>query len=130
MLSFRDGIKNVDMKRTFGELTFCGMLSESVDRDDAGNATGIKKRTYTLLSEVMKEKIMVGIPAEAGEKQFRFGQLVQLKGLVMDTIAEATFRGVDNTWFMKAADIVPVGAAPEQPRGRNPEAQKQEQKPA
>lgn len=110
MLALRDGVKNINEGKLFGRLEFCGKTGERVDLDEAGNPVGIKKKTYALLSHGLKEIISVGVPG-GKEIDFPVDTEVRLMNVVLDTITEATFNGVNNTWYIVADDIIAVNQA-------------------
>lgn len=110
MLALRDGVTSINEGKLFGKLQFCGKTGERVDLDETGNPVGIKKKTYALLSHGLKEIISVGIPG-GKEIDFPVDTEVRLVNVVLDTIAEATYNGVDNTWYIVADDIVAAGGA-------------------
>ena len=65
------------------------------------------------------------LPAKAGEKHFLPEQKVKLINPVVDTVANANYRGADVDWYVKADDIIlknkgthtgnPQNNAPQQP---------------
>lgn len=53
--------------------------------------------------------IQVSIPASVPLKEFDYNAEVELMNPVADTVANATFRGADVDWFIKAEDLVLKG---------------------
>mgnify|MGYP001176808641 CR=1 FL=1 len=53
--------------------------------------------------------IQVSIPASVPLKDFDYNAEVELIDPVSDTVANATFRGVDVDWYIKADDLVLKG---------------------
>ncbi|MGY3750747.1 YdcP family protein [Vagococcus acidifermentans] len=99
----------VDEKETFGTLLFSEMRRESFTTDEQGNVTTqIKGRTYDLKSSAQQRMIQVTLPAEVQPKAFNYNDKVKLVNPVVDTVANATFRGADVSWYIKADDILLV----------------------
>lgn len=62
----------------FGTLEFAGE-SEPVFERDKNNRRVLARRSYNLYSDVQKdENVVVEIPAQAGEKHFKYEQKVKL----------------------------------------------------
>ncbi|MFD0896546.1 YdcP family protein [Loigolactobacillus binensis] len=103
-----EGIK-LDTSKTFGKLLFSAQRRERFIEDDEGNqTTNVRSRTFDLKSTVQGQMVQVSIPAEAGTKNFEYDQEVALVDPEIDTVANADFRGVTVSWYLKATDIVPV----------------------
>lgn len=106
-----EGIK-LDTEATFGMLKFSAQRRERFVEDEEGNRTeDVLARTFDLKSLKQGIMIQVSIPASAGVKEFDYNQPVTLVDPEIDTVANADFRGANVSWYLKAADIVPVGAA-------------------
>jgi hypothetical protein len=97
----------IDNEKTFGELRFSALRREVRMVDSEGNVTNeIKERTYDLKSKEQGQMIQVGIPATVELKVFDYNSEVELVNPVVDTVAQATFRGADVDWYIKADDLV------------------------
>ena len=90
------------------------------------NDGSIKSTFHNLYSDVQRaDDVVVVLPAKAGEKHFLPEQKVKLINPVVDTVANANYRGADVDWYVKADDIVlknkgthagnPQNNAPQQP---------------
>lgn len=97
----------LDTEKTFGVLKFSAQRRERFVQDEDGNRTNdIAARTFDLKSYEQGQMIQVSIPAEAGAKEFAYDQVVMLVNPVIDTVANADFRGADVSWYLKADNIV------------------------
>ena len=97
----------VDEEKTFGKLEFSAMRREVYERNAEGEQTGqIKERTYDLMSSAAGMMIQVSIPGEVPAKEFPYEAEVELVNPVVNTGANATYRGADVFWYIKADDIV------------------------
>lgn len=97
----------IDKEKTFGLLKYSAERREVFEKDAEGKSTGvIKERTYDLKSKGAKQMIQVSIPAEVPKKDFPYDAEVELVNPTIGTVANATFRGADVTWYIKADDIV------------------------
>ena len=71
------------------------------------NDGSIKSTFHNLYSDVQRaDDVVVVLPAKAGEKHFLPAQKVKLINPVVDTVANANYRGADVDWYVKADDIV------------------------
>ena len=72
------------------------------------NDGSIKSTFHNLYSDVQRADDVVAwyLPAKAGEKHFLPEQKVKLINPVVDTVANANYRGADVDWYVKADDIV------------------------
>ncbi len=71
------------------------------------NDGSIKSTFHNLYSDVQRaDDVVVVLPAKAGEKHFSPEQKVKLINPVVDTVANANYRGADVDWYVKADDIV------------------------
>ena len=71
------------------------------------NDGSIKSTFHNLYSDVQRaDDVVVTLPAKAGEKHFLPEQKVKLINPVVDTVANANYRGADVDWYVKADDIV------------------------
>ena len=71
------------------------------------NDGSIKSMFHNLYSDVQRaDDVVVVLPAKAGEKHFLPEQKVKLINPVVDTVANANYRGADVDWYVKADDIV------------------------
>ena len=71
------------------------------------NDGSIKSTLHNLYSDVQRANdVAVVLPAKAGEKHFLPEQKVKLINPVVDTVANANYRGADVDWYVKADDIV------------------------
>lgn len=97
----------VDNEKTFGTLKFSALRREVFITGDDGELTEqVKERTYDLKSSGQQQMIQVSIPASVDIKEFSYNEEVILVDPVVDTVANATFRGADVDWYIKCADIV------------------------
>lgn len=97
----------LDAEKTFGTLKFSAMRRERFMSDEDGTPTSeITERTYDLKSLAQGQMIQVSLPEKAGTKDFSYNQIVSLVNPVIDTVANADFRGVTTSWYLKADDIV------------------------
>lgn len=97
----------VDNKKTFGTLKFSALRREVFERDSDNELTEkIKERTYDLKSQGQKQMIQVSVPSSIALKEFSYDEEVVLIDPVIDTVANANFRGADVDWYIKCADIV------------------------
>lgn len=97
----------IDKEKTFGTLLFSAMRREVFERDEEGNpTTNLKERTYDLKSKTAGMMIQVSIPASVEEKKIDYDAEVELVNPVVDTVANATYRGAEVNWYIKAEDIV------------------------
>lgn len=100
----------VDKEKTFGQLKFSAMRREvRVTNEDGTVSDTIKERTYNLKCKEQGCMIQVSIPADIPAKEYEYNAFVELVNPVVDTVANATFRGADVDWFLKADDIILKG---------------------
>lgn len=99
----------VDNEKTFGTLKFSALRREVFERANDGEITDqVKERTYDLKSSGQERMIQVSVPAAVELKEFNYNEEVRLVEPVIDTVANANFRGADVDWYIKCADIVTV----------------------
>lgn len=99
----------VDNKKTFGTLKFSALRREVFERGADGEVTEVvKERTYDLKSSGQQQMIQVSVPSTVSLKEFSYNEEVVLVDPVIDTVANANFRGADVDWYIKCADIVPA----------------------
>ena len=73
------------------------------------NDGSIKSTFHNLYSDVQRaDDVVVVLPAKAGEKHFSPEQKVKLINPVVDTVANANYRGADVDWYVKADDMLPA----------------------
>lgn len=97
----------IDKEKTFGRLYFSGKRRDVFERDASGNPTDeLKERTYDLQSEGAGMMIQVSIPAEAPEIEFAYEAEVELVNPIIGAVANATYRGADVSWYLKADNII------------------------
>lgn len=97
----------IDKEKTFGELKFSALRREVfLQNEDGSVSTKVKERTYDLKSKEQGRMIQVSLPASIPLRDFDYNVLVELINPVADTVANATFRGADVDWFIKADDLV------------------------
>lgn len=100
----------VDKEKTFGQLKFSAMRREVREQNEDGTVSDtVKERTYDLKCKEQGCMIQVSIPASVPVKDYEYNAFVELINPVVDTVANATFRGADVDWFLKADDIVLKG---------------------
>lgn len=99
----------LEKEATFGELKFSALRREvRIQKEDGTLSEEIKERTYDLKSKGQGRMIQVSIPASVPLKEFDYNAQVELINPVADTVATATFQGVEVDWYIKADDIVPA----------------------
>lgn len=97
----------IDKVKTFGQLKFSALRREVFLQNEDGTVSNeVKERTYDLKSKEQGRMIQVSIPAAVPLKDFDYNAEVQLINPVADTVANATFRGADVDWYIKADDLV------------------------
>ncbi|MBO0994582.1 YdcP family protein [Bacillus sp. SD088] len=97
----------LDKEKTFGLLKFSALRREVfLQNEDGTVSTEVKERTYDLKSREQGRMIQVSIPASIPLKEFDYNAEVEMINPVADTVANATFRGADVDWFIKADDLV------------------------
>ena len=94
-----------NMEKTFGNLEFAG--ENTTEQQRINGRMAVINRSYNLYSDVQRaDDVVVVLPAKAGEKHFLPEQKVKLINPVVDTVANANYRGADVDWYVKADDIV------------------------
>jgi|SRR5699024_16591 len=102
----------IDKEKTFGLLKFSSLRREVfLQNEDGTVSTEVKERTYDLKSREQGRMIQVSIPASVPLKEFDYNAEVELMNPVADTVANATFRGADVDWYIKADDLILKGKA-------------------
>ncbi|MGR2779784.1 YdcP family protein [Bacillus subtilis] len=102
----------IDKEKTFGILKFSALRREVFLQNEDGTVSSeVKERTYDLKSREQGRMIQVSIPASVPLKEFDYNAEVELINPVADTVANATFRGADVDWYVKADDLVLKGRA-------------------
>ncbi|WP_204179153.1 YdcP family protein [Mammaliicoccus sciuri] len=102
----------IEKDQTFGTLKFSALRREvRIQNEDGTVSEEIKERTYDLKSKGQGRMIQVSIPASVSLKEFDYNAEVELINPVADTVANATFRGADVDWYVKADDLVLKGQA-------------------
>ncbi|WP_077318272.1 YdcP family protein [Virgibacillus proomii] len=102
----------IDKEKTFGLLKFSALRREVfIQNEDGTVSTEVKERTYDLKSREQGRMIQVSIPASVPLKEFDYNAEVEIINPVADTVANATFRGADVDWYIKADDLVLKGKA-------------------
>lgn len=97
----------IDKEKTFGLLKFSALRREVFLQNEDGTVSSeVKERTYDLKSREQGRMIQVSIPASIPLKEFDYNAEVELINPVADTVANATFRGADVDWYVKADDLV------------------------
>lgn len=97
----------IDKEQTFGRLRFSALRREVfLTNEDGTVSTEVKERTYDLKSKEQGRMIQVSIPASVSLKEFEYNAEVALVNPIADTVANATFRGADVDWYIKADDLV------------------------
>ncbi len=100
----------IDKEKTFGLLKFSSLRREVfLQNEDGTVSTEVKERTYDLKSREQGRMIQVSIPASVPLKDFDYNAEVELINPVADTVANATFRGADVDWYIKADDLILKG---------------------
>ena len=77
-----------------------------MQNEDGSVSAEIKERTYDLKSRTQGRMIKVSIPADVPKKDYPYNAEVELVNPVVDTVANANYRGADVDWYIKADDIV------------------------
>ena len=97
----------VDKEKTFGLLKFSALRREvHLQNEDGSVSPEIKERTYDLKSRTQGRMIQVSIPASVPLKEFDYNAEVELINPVVDTVANANYRGAEVDWYIKANDII------------------------
>ncbi|WP_017473208.1 YdcP family protein [Amphibacillus jilinensis] len=97
----------LDKEKTFGLLKFSALRREVFLQNEDGTVSSeVKERTYDLKSKEQGRMIQVSIPASIPLKEFDYNAEVEMVNPVANTVANATFRGADVDWFIKADDLV------------------------
>ncbi|EKD8217482.1 YdcP family protein [Listeria innocua] len=97
----------IDKEKTFGHLKFSALRREVfLNNEDGTVSTEVKERTYDLKSREQGRMIQVSLPASVPVKEFDYNAEVELINPIADTVANATFRGADVDWYIKADDLV------------------------
>lgn len=106
----------LDADKTFGTLKFSALRREKFLNDEEGTqTTEVIERTYDLKSLGQGQMIQVSIPEKVGVKNFSYNQVVTLVNPVIDTVANADYRGVSTAWYLKADDIAIAEEKPQVP---------------
>ncbi|MBS4220553.1 YdcP family protein [Bacillus sp. FJAT-49711] len=104
----------IDKEKTFGLLKFSSLRREVFLQNEDGTVSSeVKERTYDLKSREQGQMIQVSIPASVALKDFDYNAEVELINPVVDTVANATFRGADVDWYIKADDLILKGKVAE-----------------
>ncbi|MEB5968964.1 YdcP family protein [Enterococcus gallinarum] len=97
----------IDKEQTFGRLRFSALRREVfLTNEDGTVSTEVKERTYDLKSKEQGRMIQVSLPASVPLREFEYNAEVALVNPIADTVANATFRGADVDWYIKADDLV------------------------
>lgn len=97
----------IDKEKTFGRLKFSALRREVfLTNEDGTVSTEVKERTYDLKSREQGRMIQVSVPASVPLRDFNYNAEVELINPIADTVANATFRGADVDWYIKAEDII------------------------
>lgn len=100
----------IDKEKTFGLLKFSSLRREVfLQNEDGPVSTEVKEHTYDLKSREQGRMIQVSIPASVPLKDFDYNAEVELINPVADTVTNATFRGADVDWYIKADDLILKG---------------------
>lgn len=102
----------IDKDKTFGLLKFSALRREVFLQNEDGTVSSeVKERTYDLKSKEQGRMIQVSIPASVPLKEFDYNAEVEIINPVANTVANATFRGADVDWYIKADDLMLKGKA-------------------
>lgn len=97
-----------NMAQSFGNLEFAGEREAVIERDK-NNRRVVATRSYNLYSDVQKgENVVVEIPAQAGEKTFKYEQKVKLVNPKLYGRGYAIGDMGHTDYVLVADDIVPV----------------------
>ncbi|ELY8226435.1 YdcP family protein [Enterococcus faecalis] len=97
----------IEKEETFGKLKFSALRREvRIQNEDGTASNDIKERTYDLKSTGQGRMIQVSIPASVPLKEFDYNAEVELINPIADTVANATYQGVDVGWYIKAEDLI------------------------
>ena len=97
----------IDKEKTFGRLKFSALRREVfLNNEDGMVSTEVRERIYDLKSREQGRTIQVSIPATIPLREFDCNAEVKLINPIADTVANATFRGADVDWYIKADDLV------------------------
>ncbi|EKZ0193381.1 YdcP family protein [Enterococcus faecalis] len=97
----------IEKEETFGKLKFSALRREvRIQNEDGTASNDIKERTYDLKSTGQGRMIQVSIPVSVPLKEFDYNAEVELINPIADTVANATYQGVDVDWYIKAEDLI------------------------
>jgi len=113
----------IDKEKTFGRLKFSALRREVfLNNEDGMVSTEVRERIYDLKSREQGRTIQVSIPASIPLREFDYNTEVELINPIADTVANATFRGADVDWYIKADDLVlknkPIPAPKIEPKNK------------
>lgn len=112
----------IDKEKTFDQLKFSALRREVfLQNEDGTVSTEVKERTYDLKSKEQGRMIQVSLPAAVSLKEFDYNAEVELINPIADTFANATFRGADVDWFIKADDLLLKKSKMAPPTSKAPE---------
>lgn len=94
-----------------------------LQNEDGSVSPEIKERTYVLKSRAQGRMIQVSIPASVPLKEFDYNAEVELINPVVDTVANANYRGADVDWYIKADDIILKNNPAGNPQNHSPQGQ-------
>ena len=84
----------VDKEKTFGMLKFSALRRKvHLQNEDGSVSPENKVRTYDLKSRTQGRMIQVSVPASVPLKEFDYNAKVELVNPVVDTVANANYRG-------------------------------------
>lgn len=111
----------IDKEKTFGRLKFSALRREVfLNNEDGTVSSEVKERTYDLKSREQGRMIQVSVPASIPLRDFDYNAEVELINPIADTVANATFRGADVDWYIKADDLVLKNKAQTTPGKNDP----------
>lgn len=97
----------IDKEKTFGRLKFSALRREVfLTNEDGTVSIEVKERTYDLKSREQGRMIQVSVPASVPLRDLDYNAEVELINPIANTVANATFRGADVDWYIKADDLV------------------------
>jgi hypothetical protein len=108
-------VKNADLKKTFGVLTFLKKHSVK-ERNEEGQATGeVLSTQVTLFSDAQQDNYNVKLPSTVNLDGIEWGDEVELTGAVtfrawLNSTTSGTFTSNQTGWSISAGGIKKKGA--------------------
>lgn len=130
--SLKDGLTEeiFDFGTYLGDLTYIDLRSTSLEPDEYGELTEVKKRVYDVRSDGQRTILHISIPAETQLVNIPRGTPVKLVSPLLSFMAQRF--NPDAIPYIYAENIVPLGQAqtaqPAQPQGQKQNSSTQDDK--